>query len=83
MKECMNCGGPVADDDKRCTTCGLDRGLVIYGERPWSDEDDDRNTDDDDLDEDRECSMCGRALSEDERGDLCTSCEDEEMEEWG
>jgi hypothetical protein len=39
MKECMNCGGPVADDDKRCTTCGLARGLVIYGERPSDDDD--------------------------------------------
>lgn len=39
MQECMNCGGPVADDDTHCTTCGLARGLVIYGERPSDDDD--------------------------------------------
>jgi hypothetical protein len=58
MKECMNCGGPVADDDSHCTTCGLPRGSVIYGERPSDDDDEYRREgdidDDDDDDEEGE-----------------------------
>jgi hypothetical protein len=41
MNQCMNCGGPVADDDPACTTCGLDRSLVIFGASAGDVDDDD------------------------------------------
>ena len=34
MQQCMNCGGPVWDSETKCTTCGLHRRDVIFGE--WS-----------------------------------------------
>ncbi len=51
MNQCMNCGGPVADDDPACTTCGLDRSEVIFGASAGDVEDDDGGFDDDDIDE--------------------------------
>jgi len=80
MKECMNCGGPVADDDSHCTTCGLPRGSVIYGERPWT-------VGDTDSDADPSCALCGGPLDRerddddvfnedvDENDDICLDCE--------
>ena len=77
MQECMNCGGPVADDDSHCTTCGLARGLVIYGERPWSDGDSVN-------DKGPCCWRCGDPLDlddeedldadDDQDNDICTDC---------
>jgi hypothetical protein len=32
MQQCMNCGGPVWDSETKCTTCGLHRRDVIFGE---------------------------------------------------
>ena len=78
MQECMNCGGPVADDDTHCTTCGLERGSVIYGERPWSDEDSRKRSA-------PACALCGGPLGwggddeveddDDENSDICIDCE--------
>jgi hypothetical protein len=75
MKECMNCGGPVADDDSHCTTCGLPRGSVIYGERPWSDDDSRKRSA-------PTCALCGGPLGwgpvadeNDENSDICIDCE--------
>ena len=87
MKECMNCGGPVADDDTHCTTCGLERGLVIYGERPGGD---DRSG----AASDPSCAICGGPLDRDgdddddivlddeidENADICLECEQEMQE---
>lgn len=76
----MNCGGPVADDDSHCTTCGLPRGSVIYGERPGG-EDDSR------AGSDPSCALCGGPLDrerddedvfdeeDDENDDICLACE--------
>jgi len=75
MQECMNCGGPVADDDSHCTTCGLPRGSVIYGERPWSDDDSRKRSA-------PTCALCGGPLGwgpvtdeNDENSDICIDCE--------
>lgn len=77
MKECMNCGGPVADDEPNCATCGLARGLVLFGERPWSDDDAGGDTE-------TCCSQCGEPIEDDdlddfdvendEISDLCADC---------
>lgn len=77
----MNCGGPVADDDTHCTTCGLARGSVIYGERPWSGVDSIDGTG-------LRCAICGGPLDRDcdddvdlddevvdENADICVDCE--------
>jgi hypothetical protein len=80
MQECMNCGGPVADDESHCTTCGLPRGAVIYGERQWSAEDSRAGSD-------PSCALCGGPLDrerddddvidedDDENDDICLTCE--------
>ena len=77
MQECMNCGGPVADDDSHCTTCGLARGSVIYGERPWSEGDSSG-------DKGPCCWRCGDPLDlydeedldvdDDQDDDICADC---------
>jgi len=92
MKECMNCGGPVADDDSHCTTCGLPRGSVIYGERPWSDDSSTSSTprcaicrgplvrvrDDEDIIEDNEADDNEADDNEaDDNWDICMDCEEE------
>ena len=69
MKECMNCGGPVADTDTHCTTCGLERGKVIFGERPWDDEPEEQAV--------RRCEGCGNPLPEREVDTYCIDCEEE------
>ena len=80
MNECMNCGGPVASADTHCTTCGLERGLVIYGERPGAGDDSGA------LSAPR-CVLCGGPLDRDgddedeidedldESDDICLDCE--------
>jgi hypothetical protein len=87
MQECMNCGGPVADTDTHCTTCGLPRGSVIYGERPWSDDSSTSSTprcaicrgplvrvrDDEDIIEDNEADD----NEADDNWDICIDCEEE------
>lgn len=66
MNQCMNCGGPVGDRDARCTTCGLHRTKVVFGERaatePWGGE--------------LECPVCGEVMVERPRGPICVNADD-------